>query len=145
MNFTKIKNIIVNEYPLSEQIAEEVDFYQIDKHRYLLFWNEIIEKNHINEILELVLSKTSNNNFHPFRTIIIVGKTIDTFTKEDLVHCYMNHTGSSKDTTVWVNFYLIDNEKKQIHMEDSWIFPIGLGYRKIIRKLDKIIRLRIVL
>jgi hypothetical protein len=106
----------------------------------LLFWDGIIKKKHIDKILELILAKTSKNSFHPFRTIIVFGKTIDAFMKEDLVHCYMNHTGSSQDTTVFVNFYLIDEERKQIYMEDSWTFPIGLGYRKIIRKLDKIIR-----
>ena len=140
VNIFKIKEIIINTFPHYETIEEEIVFYQIDKHRYLLFWDGIIKKNHVDKILELILAKTSNNSFHPFRTIIVFGKTIDAFMKEDLVHCYMNHTGSSQDTTVFVNFYLIDEERKQIYMEDSWTFPIGLGYRKIIRKLDKIIR-----
>ena len=56
----------------------------------------------------------------------------------------MDQTGTSKDTTVFVNFYLINEEEKQIFMEDSWIFPIGLGYKKIVRKIDGIVRSHIV-
>ena len=144
VDISKIRKKIINEYPLPEQIEEDLIFYQIDKHRYLLFWDDMIKENHIDNILETILKKTSNSRFHRLRTFIIVGKTADTFKKEDLVHCYMDQTGTSKDTTVFVNFYLINEEEKQIFMEDSWIFPIGLGYKKIVRKIDGIVRSHIV-
>ena len=140
MNIYKIKESITNAIPFDRKIEEEVTFYKIDKHRYLLFWDGIIERNDIDKILDFILSKTSNDNFHPIRTIIVLGETVDTFEKKDLVYCYMNHTGSSKDVTVFVNFYLLNKKRKQIYKDDSWTFPIGLGYRKIIRKLDRIIR-----
>ena len=145
MNIQEIIEKVVCEFPLSEQIESGRIFYQLDKRRYLLFWGDVIKKEHINEILDYILKKTSNSQFQKFRTIIIVGETIDAFEKEDLVHCYMSHTRSLQDTTLFVNFYLINEKAKKIYMEDSWIYPIGLGYRKIVRRLDKIIKSRIEL
>ena len=144
MNIQKIKEKVIREFPLSKQIESGKVFYQLDKHRYLLFWDDEIEKKHINGILDYILEKTSNTQFHKLRTVIIVGKTVDTFEKEDLVHCYMNHTLSPKDTTLFVNFYLLNEKAEQIYMEDSWIYPVGLGYKKIVRRIDSIIKSHIV-
>ena len=37
-----------------------------------------------------------------------------------------------------VVFYLINEEVNKIYMNDSWVFTLGLNYKKYIRKINEI-------
>jgi len=40
----------------------------------------------------------------------------------------------------FVVFYLINEETNEVYMDDSWIFPIGLNYKKYVRKINEILK-----
>lgn len=42
---------IVQEYPLVNKVDFSLDCYMLKKRRYLIFWNRLIEKKSIKEIL----------------------------------------------------------------------------------------------
>ena len=74
--------------------------------------------------------KTNNSNFSEFKTLIIVGKTKEEYKKEELL--YFNNVN------MIVVFYLINEEVNKIYMNDSWVFTLGLNYKKCIRKINEI-------
>ncbi len=100
--------------------------------RYLIFWEDLIEKDSIEKILNQLQEKTNNAIFSKWKTLIVLGETNDCYEKEDLF--YFNNVNT------FVVFFLINQKDNKIFMNDSWIFPIGCNYRKYIRKIDKIIR-----
>ena len=69
--------------------------------------------------------------FTEWKTLIVVGKTTDVYKKEELI--YFNNVNT------FVVFYLINEELNKIFMNDSWIFTIGLNYRKYIKRLNGIL------
>lgn len=69
--------------------------------------------------------------FTEWKTLIVVGKTTDVYKKEELL--YFNNVNT------FVVFYLINEELNKIFMNDSWIFTIGLNYRKYIKRLNGIL------
>lgn len=75
--------------------------------------------------------KTNNSMFTEWKTLIVVGKTTDVYKKEELL--YFNNVNT------FVVFYLINEELNKIFMNDSWIFTIGLNYRKYIKRLNGIL------
>ena len=75
--------------------------------------------------------KTNNSMFTEWKTLIVVGKTTDVYKKEELI--YFNNVNT------FVVFYLINEELNKIFMNDSWIFTIGLNYRKYIKRLNGIL------
>lgn len=103
----------------------------LKKRRYLIFWNRLIEKKSIKDILIYLEEKTNNNNFPKYKTLIIFGETKDEFNKNDLV--YFN-------TNTYVVFYLINDDTNDIYMDDSWISEIGLNYKKYVRRINDIVK-----
>lgn len=103
----------------------------LKKRRYLIFWNRLIEKKSIKDILIYLEEKTNNNNFSKYKTLIIFGETKDEFNKNDLV--YFN-------TNTYVVFYLINDDTNDIYMDDSWISEIGLNYKKYVRRINDIVK-----
>jgi len=126
-----VKDKITSNYPLTKKVDCELDCYQLSKRVYLVFWQDLVSKEHIELILSQVQEKTSNSNFSDWKTLIIVGNTKDEFTKEDLL--YFNNVST------FVVFYLINEEENKIFMDDSWIFALGCNYRKHVRKINSII------
>lgn len=122
---------IIKEYPLTTKIDCELDCYSLAKKRYLVFWRNNIEKNNIEKILNIIEEKTNNQKFDNFRTIIVVGNTNDNFKKSDLF--YFN------GVNIFVVFYLINEQKNKIFYNDSWIFTLGLNYRRFVKKLNKLL------
>ena len=59
-----------------------------------------------------------------------VGKTKEEYKKEELL--YFNNVN------MIVVFYLINEEVNKIYMNDSWVFTLGLNYKKYIRKINEI-------
>lgn len=126
-----IQEKIIQNYPLVNKIDFELNCYLLDKRRYLIFWNELIKKDSIEEMLNYLEEKTKNPNFTESKTLIVVGKTKEKFKKVDLV--YFN------SVNILVVFYLINEETNEIYMDDSWISFIGLNYKKYVRKINEIL------
>ncbi len=126
-----IQEKIIKEYPLICKIESELSCYLLANKRYLIFWEGLIEKESIEQILNQLQEKTNNSYFSKWKTLIILGKTNDVFQKEDLF--YFNNV----DT--FVVFYLFNEKTNKIFMNDSWIFTLGCNYKKYVRKIDKII------
>lgn len=129
--FMMIQKKIVQEYPLVNKVDFSLDCYMLKKRRYLIFWNRLIEKKSIKDILIYLEKKTNNNNFPKYKTLIIFGETKDEFSKNDLV--YFN-------TNTYVVFYLINDDTNDIYMDDSWISEMGLNYKKYVRRINDIVK-----
>lgn len=129
--FMMIQKKIVQEYPLFNKVDFSLDCYMLKKRRYLIFWNRLIEKKSIKDILIYLEEKTNNNNFPKYKTLIIFGETKDEFSKNDLV--YFN-------TNTYVVFYLINDDTNDIYMDDSWISEMGLNYKKYVRRINDIVK-----
>ncbi len=127
-----IQEKLIKEYPLTNKIESDLNCYLLDKKRYLIFWENLIEKDSIEKVLNQLQEKTNNAIFSKWKTLIVLGETNDFFEKEDLF--YFNNVNT------FVVFFLINQKDNKIFMNDSWIFPIGCNYRKYIRNIDKIIR-----
>ena len=126
-----IQEKIIQNYPLVNKIDFELNCYLLDKRRYLIFWNELIKKDSIEEMLNYLEEKTKNPNFTESKTLIVIGKTKEKFKKVDLV--YFNSVNTL------VVFYLINEETNEIYMDDSWISFIGLNYKKYVRRINEIV------
>ena len=126
-----IEEKIINNYPLVNKIDSEVTCYLLEKRRYLVFWDELIRKESIEQVLKYLEEKTNNSNFSDFKTLIIVGKTVEEFKKEELL--YFNNANT------FIVFYLINEEMNKTYMNDSWIFTLGLNYKKHVKKIYEIL------
>ncbi len=125
-----IQEKLVQNYPLINKVDCDLNCYCLAKKRYLIFWDEFIEKDAIIKVLKSLEEKTNNSNFSEFKTLIIVGKTKEEYKKEELL--YFNNVN------MIVVFYLINEEVNKIYMNDSWVFTLGLNYKKYIRKINEI-------
>ena len=127
----KIKEKIINGYPLIDRINCELDCYCLDKRRYLIFWDQKIEKETIERVLENLEEKTKSSRFTKFKTLIVVGKTTDFYKAEELFYF--------DNVNTFVVFFLINEGASKIYTNESWIFPIGLNYKKYVKKIHKIL------
>ena len=130
-----IKDKIIKEFPLNTKLeCEFKDCYLLDKKRYLIFWDDLVEKQNVQNILKLLENKTSDSKlFSEWKTLIVVGKTKDSYKKDELL--FFNNIST------FVVFYLVDEDLNKRYMNDSWIFTIGLNYKKYVRKINKILEL----
>jgi len=126
-----IQEKIILNYPLLKQVDSELNCYLLEKKRYLVFWDELIKKDLILDLLNYLQEKTNNSNFTKYKTLIVVGKTKEKFKKVDLL--YFNNVNT------FVVFYLINEENNEVYMNDSMIFAIGLNYKKYVRRINEII------
>lgn len=127
----EIREEIINQYPLNQKVECEFDCYLLDKRKYLIFWNELIDKSSIDKILHQLETATNNQNFTEVKTLIVFGKTNDMFRKDELT--YYNEVG------IFVVFYLINQKDNTIFMNDSWIFALVFSYKKYVRKINQIV------
>lgn len=74
-----IKDKLIQNYPLVNKVDSELNCYLLDKKRYLVFWDEFIKCESIEEILNYLEEKTKNSNFTAYKTLIVVGKTKEKF------------------------------------------------------------------
>lgn len=125
-----IQEKLIQNYPLINKVDCDLNCYCLAKKRYLIFWDEFIEKDAIIKVLKSLEENTNNSNFSEFKTLIIVGKTKEEYKKEELL--YFNNVN------MIVVFYLINEEVNKIYMNDSWVFTLGLNYKKYIRKINEI-------
>ena len=127
----KIQEKIIKNYPLINKIDCGLNCYLLAKKRYLIFWHSLIKKEEINDTLSQLEKATNTKIFDKVKTLIVIGRTTDEFKKEELV--YFNNS----DT--FVVFYLINENSNDIYTNNSWIFALGLNYKKFIKKIDKIL------
>ena len=127
-----IKEKLIKEYPLSEKVEFESDCYRLDFSRYLIFWNDLINKDSVEEILSLLQEKTPNSNCSEAKTLIIVGKTDDIFKRDELV--FFN------GVNIVVVFYLINEHKQKVFMDDHGIAFLGLNYKKHVKRINEILK-----
>lgn len=126
-----LKDYILQQFNKKEQINGILDCYNIDKNRYIIFWNEKIKDSDISNILEFIEKESLNNYFSKKKSIIIVGETNDVFKLDDLV--YFNGI----DT--FVVFYLIDFDNKRKYSVGSGVFMLGLSCKKYVKLIDEIV------
>ena len=128
-----IKEKLIKEYPLNKKMDCELECYFLDSGRYLIFWEEPISKDSIENLLKTIEEIAGSSIFNRiWKTFIVVGKTNDFFKKEDLF--YANEMFQS-----FVVLYLIDENKNQIYMNDSWTFITTNRFRKYVRKIHDVI------
>lgn len=75
MNKMNIQEKLIQNYPLVNKADSTLNCYLLDKRRYLVFWNELLKKDSIKEVLNCLEEKTKNANFTEYKTLIVVGKT----------------------------------------------------------------------
>lgn len=69
-----IQEKLIQSYPLVSKVDSELNCYLSDKRRYLVFWDELIKKDSIEEVLNYLQEKTKYTNFAEYKTLIVVGK-----------------------------------------------------------------------
>lgn len=74
-----IKDKLIQNYPLVNKVDSELNCYLLDKKRYLVFWDEFIKCESIEEILNYLEEKAKNSNFTAYKTLIVVGETKEKF------------------------------------------------------------------
>ena len=126
-----IQEKLIQNFPLVNKIDSELNCYLLEKRRYLIFWNSLIEKDSIEGVLNYLKKETSLPIFPEFKTLIVIGKTKEEFKKNDLLYFDSVNT--------FVVFYLINEDKNEIYMNDSLIFAIGLNYKKYVRRINRIL------
>lgn len=126
-----IQEKLIQNFPLVNKIDSELNCYLLEKRRYLIFWNSLIEKDSIEGVLNYLKKETSLPIFSEFKTLIVIGKTKEEFKKNDLLYFDSVNT--------FVVFYLINEDKNEIYMNDSLIFALGLNYKKYVRRINRIL------
>lgn len=126
-----IQEKIIQNYSLVNKVDCELNCYSLVKRRYIVFWDELIKKESIEEVLNYLEEKTKGSKFTKLKTLIVIGKTKENFKKEDLLYF--------DNVNTFVVFYLMNDKTKEVYMNDSWIFPIGLNYKKYVRKINEIL------
>ena len=126
-----IQETIIKKFPLVNKIDSELQCYLLKKRRYLVFWDELVKKESIEQVLNYLRTKTNNSNFTDFKTLIVVGKTLEDYKKDELLYF--------DNVNTFVVFYLINEETNETYMNDSWIFTLGLNYKKYVRKIYEIL------
>lgn len=58
-----IQEKIIKNYPLNEKTDCELNCYSLDKRRYIVFWDDLIKKEFIGQILNHLERKTNNSMF----------------------------------------------------------------------------------
>lgn len=127
----EIQNKIITGLDLQKQIDCVYPCYLLSKKRYILFYHNLITKQNIEEILKDIEENCKTSIFGEWKTIIIVGKTLEAFNKKDLL--YFNGVNT------FVCFYLINDKIGEHYMNDQWLFTVGLNYRKYIKRLKKLL------
>lgn len=112
-------------------VDERLKCYLLTKKVWLMFWEENIQKNNMEEILHKIETSFSEKQLISRKTIIIMGNTIDDFHPSDLV--WFN------GMNMYVVFYLINEKNSKTYRCSNFFDSIGWGYRKWIKKIDFIL------
>ena len=125
-----IKDKLIKEYPLKNKMDYPFECYEIVKRKYVVFYNERINRDNIESLLD-VFNENAKKSFTEKKTLIIVGHTDEQFYKEDLL--FFNGVNT------FVVYYLINDNSNEIFFNDQRVFWFGLGWKKIINKFNEIL------
>ncbi len=64
MNKMNIQEKLIQNYPLVNKAVSTLNCYLLDKRRYLVFWDELIKKDSMEEVLNYLEEKTKNHKFY---------------------------------------------------------------------------------
>ena len=126
-----IKDKLIKEYPLTKKTNFKLECFEVIKRRYVIFYDEKINKENIETLLD-VFNDNTNNTFTERKTLIVVGHTDEQFDKEDLV--YFN----GADT--FIVYYLINDNTGEIYFIDQRVFLLNVDWKKIIRRFNEILK-----
>ena len=123
---------IARQYPLTDQIAPDTELFRVMKKRFVLFRHAQIDKQNIEAVLDETKSTLERFDIPGWRTVVVVAPTEASFESEELLYF--------DNVNTFIVFYLIDIQKKCVYMNDSWIFALGLNYKKIVRNINEIVK-----
>lgn len=125
-----IKDKLIKEYPLTKKIDFPFECYEVVKRRYVVFFDEEINRNNMESLLD-VIDGHAKNVFSEKKTLIVIGHTNEQFNKKDLLFFNGNDT--------FIVFYLI-NENNEVFFNDQRTFWFGVDWSKIIRNINQILK-----
>ena len=125
-----IKDKLIKEYPLTKKIDFPFECYEVVKRRYVVFFDEEINRNNMESLLDVIYGY-AKNVFSEKKTIIVIGHTNEQFNKEDLVFFNGNDT--------FIVYYLI-NENNEVFFNDQRNFFFGVDWSKIIKNFNQILK-----
>ena len=125
-----IKDKLINGYPLTKKIEYPFECFEVIKRRYVIFFDEKINKDNIESLLD-EFSKALNNNCSKVRTLIVVGHTDVQFNEEDLL--YFNGV----DT--FIVYYLKNDNSNEIYFNNHRVVFLTVDWKKIINKFNQIL------
>ena len=125
-----IKDKLIKEYPLTKKIDCFFECFEVIKRRYVIFYDEKINKENIKSLLD-VFNENTNNNFSKKKTLIVVAGTNEQFNKEDLL--FFNGV----DT--FIVYYLINENTNEIYFNDQKMLWFSIDWKKIIKKFNEIL------
>lgn len=64
VNKMNIQEKLIQNYPLVNKAVSTLNCYLLDKRRYLVFWDELIKKDSMEEVLNYLEEKTKNHKFY---------------------------------------------------------------------------------
>lgn len=125
-----IKDKLINGYPLTKKIEYPFECFEVIKRRYVIFFDEKINKDNIESLLD-EFCKALNDNFSKVRTLIVVGHTDVQFNEEDLL--YFNGV----DT--FIVYYLKNDNSNEIYFNNHRVVFLTVDWKKIINKFNQIL------
>ena len=129
-----IKEKIIKGFPLAKKIECSFDCYEALDNRFIIFYDKKIDKSNMNAMLDDFLGAVKNTDTYA-RSIIVVANTECQFNKKDLL--FFN----GDDT--FVVYYLINEATNEVYYNDEHLFiMLGVGWRKVIKKINKILNIR---
>lgn len=126
-----IKNEIINKYPLKNRIECSFECFEVVKRRYIIFYDEKINRDNIESLLD-VFNNETKNICSKLKTIIVVGHTDDCFQLKDLL--FFNGV----DT--FIVYYLINDNSNEIYFNNQRVFWFSIDWKKIIDRLNNILQ-----
>ena len=127
----KIKNLINRKLNLAIKIQSDIfECYQINDRRYLIYFNEPINHNNIQNLLNRIDKFCEEKNFSDWKSFIVLAETDEEFSKKELF--YFNNVNT------FATLFLINQNKKKIFSNHQWIFVNGVGFRKYVKQIESI-------
>ncbi len=127
----KIKSALIEKMPLSSKVTSRYETYAIGNKKYLIFWDGVISKEKVSSILQDLTIATTNKKLSTWKTLIVVGETEEEFKRDELLYF--------DGVNTIVVFYLINTKSQKVFCNKSWIFPLGMNFRRHIKKMDTIL------
>lgn len=125
-----MKEKLIREFPLTVKIDCDFECYEAEKRRYVIFLDQKVCKENIEQQLPELESATKNG-FFPKKSLIVVGYTDEEFAAEDLL--YFNGI----DT--FVVYYLKNVNTGKIYFHNKRVFLFSVDWKKIVDRFNKIL------